>query len=377
MALGVTVIARNTPPSRGVPVATDAFFVAAMTDVGTLNVPVEVRDLAGFEAAFGPRAAGNIELWDWMDLYFREGGKRAIIARGATGAGLNTALATFTEKFGPGQVSASGYPLDATATVAKALWPHAQAFNRVALVGIPPGTTTTAAMTTYVTAIGDTLIGSGGVFGFDVTCPGPAGVVGAPARTLSPVPVIAALCARVDETGNPNQAAAGRSFPLQYVSALTNDPSMSVRETFLNVGVNTLAQVYGVLENYGFQTPVGQSVDNPFWQLNCSRTRMALVAQAKAIGENYMFKTIDGQGALASALKGSLDTVMAGYYQAGALYGGTPEEAYYVDVGTGVNTPTTISQGKLRASAAVVLSLHAKAVEIELVTIPLGVGKAS
>jgi len=101
---------------------------------------------------------------------------------------------------------------------------------------------------------------------------------------------------------------------------------------------------------------------------------MALVAQAKAAGEQFMFKTIDGQGKLASALKSVMDSICFGLYQAGALYGGTPNEAYYVDTGSAINTPTSISEGKLRASAQVVLSLHAKAVEIELVTIPIGSG---
>lgn len=377
MALGVTVTSRTSPPSRGVPVATDTWFVAAVTDVGTVNTAVEVRDITAFEQNFGPRAAGNILLWDSLDLYFREGGKKAVVTRGATGVGLTPALASFTDRFGPGQVSAIGYTVDATAATAIALWDHARLNNRVALVGVPTGTTTDAALNTYVDAIGDTSGGYGGVFAFDVVIPGAAGVVGASPRTMSPVPVIAALCARVDETGNPNQAAAGRWLPLQYATDLAEQLTKANQETALNAGVNYFANVYGVLENYGFQTPVAQSASTPFWQLNCSRTRMALVARAKEIGEQFMFRPIDGQGQLTGSLKGALDSMMLEFYGQGALYGQTPSEAFYVDTGSGVNTPATIAQGKLRAAAAVVLSLHAKAVEIELLSIPVGGGTAS
>jgi hypothetical protein len=338
--------------------------------VGPTDKSVVVRDLAQFEAEFGTRTGANIELWDALDVFFREGGKRAIVARGVA---LADALDLFHFGQGPGQLSCIGFPLAADAASMEALWPHAAANNRF-VIGDVPDAVDSSGLEAYGDALQavDTSEGLGALFGPHVLVPAPAGVVGASPRKVPASPVIAALCARVDETGNPNQAAAGRWQPLQYVSELTYDVDMDERADLLDHGVNLMGEIYGVLENYGFQTPVEQNIDNPFWQANCSRTRMSLVAEALAIGENYMFRPIDGQGERASGFKTDLEAMLLGYWTSGALFGSEPAEAFRVDVGETINTEETIAQGKLRATATVVLSLHAKAVEIELVSIPIG-----
>ena len=368
--LGVSITTKTSPPTRGIPTATDTWFVSAYTDVGSTTAAQEVRDLAQFELKFGTRTAANIPLWDAMDTYFREGGKRAIVGRSLI-ADPSTGLALFPFTMGPGQVSAIGYVPSAANN--NLLWAHAAANNRFAIGDIPDlASVNTASTIAVVNGTTDATDGVGAHFGPWVNIPPQAGVAGAPARKVPASPVIAALCARVDETGNPNQAAAGRWLPLQYVTSMTYDITMPQRVTLLDEGCNMFGNIYGVLENYGFQTLVNQGVDNPFWQANCGRMRMALIAHAQAIGENYMFRTIDGQGILANAFAGQLEAMLLGYFSAGALFGADPVDAYRVDVGGTVNTVTTIAQGKLRAVAQVVLSLHAKAVEIELVTVPVG-----
>ena len=86
--------------------------------------PTEIRDLAQFEAKFGTRTAGNIALWDALDVFFREGGKRAYVCKG-TAPTLAATLAKFHPGLGPGSVSAVGFPLDATGATIQALWAHA------------------------------------------------------------------------------------------------------------------------------------------------------------------------------------------------------------------------------------------------------------
>jgi hypothetical protein len=368
--LGVHVTARTAPPTGGIPTDTSTWFVAADTDVGDDTKATEVSDLGDFETKFGPRVAGNIALWDALDAFFREGGRRAVVAT-ATSSNLGTQLPLFTEKLGPGQLSAIGMTPDDA--LLEALWSHASANNRVVIGDVPgPAVQTVSALTALADAIGDQQSGWGGLFGPWVTIPGPVGVTGVTERQVPASPIIAALCSRVDETGNPNQAAAGRSFPLQYVTDFTQDFTDTERVTLLDSGVNTMADVYGVLENYGFQTTVNQVENNPFWQLNCSRMRMAIVAQAKAIGENFMFKPIDGKGLLANQLAGALEAMLLGYYQLNGLYGETPNDAFRVVVGASVNTTSSIAQGSLKATASVRLTLHAKDVEIELVSVPIG-----
>ena len=374
MALGVSVVPSTAPPTRGVPTATDAWFVAGVSDVGDVGEAIAINGLAQFESLVGPRTAGNITLWDAMDVFFREGGARAYLSISRAGADLDDALGFFPEGLGPGQVSVIGGTIDSASSILAVN--HAVNYNRCAILDIPasfdPGDAVTE-LEAYADAIEavDTQ-GYAAIFGSYVSVPPPAGAAGGSLRTVTAAPVVAALCARVDQTGNPNQAAAGRHLPLQYVSSLEHNLTLANQEIALDFGVNFFAEVYGVLENYGFQTTVDQSPNTPFWQFNCSRMRMAMVARAKQIGENFLFKTIDGQGALAASLKGSLDAMMLEFYAAGAVYGRTPAEAFFVDTGPGVNTIDSISAGQLRAVCSAVLSLHAKAVEIELVSVPVG-----
>lgn len=364
--LGVTVTARTTPPTGGIPTATDTWFVLADTDVGDDTVATQVSDLADFENQFGPRLAGNIALWDALDVYFREGGKRAYIAVGTDA----TALDQFTGQLGPGQLSAIGGTPDDT--LFEMLWTHAADHNRVVIGDVPgPSVQDVGDLIGLADGVSDVRNGTGGLFGPWVVVPGPAGVTGVTERQVPASPVIAALCARVDETGNPNQAAAGRQWPLQYVVDFTQTFTDVDRADLLDAGVNLFANIYGVLENYGFQTPQALDANNPYWQFNVSRTRMWILARAKAIGENYVFRPIDGKGLIQKALEGDLSAMLGDLYAVNGLYGATPQDAYAVVVNAAINTVALIAQGQLHAVMEVRPSLHAKAVYIELVTIPL------
>jgi hypothetical protein len=131
------------------------------------------------------------------------------------------------------------------------------------------------------------------------------------------------------------------------------------------------ADRYGVLENYGFQTPVEQSPNTPFWQLNCSRTRMWMKAQSLAIGENYYMRTLDGQGKLAAQLGADLAVMCSTLYEAGGLYGATKGEAYSINVSQSVNTTASAAQGQLKAVVEARLSEYANTVVIDLVSVPV------
>jgi hypothetical protein len=323
--------------------------------------------MSEFEAEYGVRAAGNQVLYDNLDAFFREGGQRAYVAR-YTAGGIAGALALFTETLGPGQVIA---PQETPgATTYGLLLDHAAAFNRFAIMDVASNDTV-AAMTTLGGAIPTQSEGYGMLVGPWVTIPAPAGVIGGSARTIAASPVVAALCVRADATGNPNRAAAGRDFPLQYVTGFVRAVTTAEVETLLNAGVNLLLSKYSVFQLYGFQTGIASTPDSPYWQANVGRFRMWLTAQSKSVGEGYMFKPIDGRGLLANALKKDLQGILLDAYNVNALYGLTPEDAFNVNVGAAVNTQATVAQGELRAVAEIRPSLHAKSIVIDLVTVPI------
>jgi hypothetical protein len=365
MPLGVQVTTRTAPAARGTYANTDTLFLAGEWSAGSVT-PVLCTSIANVETSFTTRSA-NPALWDYLDTFFREGGTRAYVVKYTAGA-LNTALALFTDNLGPGQVVAPSAAADATNF--GLLLDHAAANNRFALLDVASADSI-ANMTTKAGLIPATNTEYGAMFGPWVTVPAPAGVVGGSARTVHASAVIAGLITRADALGNPNRAAAGRDFPLQFATGFAVAVTDAQRNTLLDAGCNTFADKYGVLMNYGFQTKVVQDASTPFWQANASRARMALVAAAKVAGEAYMFKNIDAKGRLARELQSDLDEVCLKLYNADGLYGETPADAFSTEVGTSVNTVGLVSQGVLSAVVEARFSLHAKRVLIDLVSVPV------
>lgn len=370
MTLGVTVNPRLAPPARGAPTDTDTAFVVGRMGSGSLTAPIEVHSLLDFQAAYGIRTdPGNQAMYDWLDTFFHEGGRRAIVGRYATAGTPDPALALFTKDLGPGQVAA---PEEAPGSTAYGkLLDHAQQNNRFALLDYASGDTVSAMTTLAGTHRGKSNADYGMTAGQWVNVPGPAGVIGGSTRQVPGSAVTAALIARAEQLGNPNRAAAGRDFPLQYVVSYTRDVDDASRETLLNAGGNTYATKYGVLELYGFQSGQAASTDNPYWQANVGRVRMWVTAQALSIGERYMFRPIDGRGLLAGALKTDLEDMLLGLFNANGLFGETPADAFSVEVGPSVNTTALAAQGQLNAVIEMRPDLHAKTIVIELVTVPV------
>lgn len=366
MSIGVEVRTRTGPPSRGAPTDTGTLFVAGKAVTGSLLVPTVIRSILDFEGAYGARVTGNARLYDTLDVFFREGGRQAVVARYTTA--VADALGLFDLGLGPGQVAAP----DETpgAVTYTALLDHAINFNRFALLDVANGDTI-AAMTTLGGAVPQGTAAYGAAFGPWTSAPAPAGVIGGASRQVPASATVAALIARAERLGNPNRAAAGRDFPFQYGTGFVVPVTDANRAALLGVGVNTFVEKQGAFLLYGFQTALAQSADTPFWQANCGRTRMWLKARALAAGENYMFQTIDGRGLLANALKTDLDAICVELWGVNGLFGATPEEAFATEVGASVNTTLTIAQGELNAVVEARLSLHAKRVLIDLVSVPV------
>ncbi|CAB4197398.1 hypothetical protein UFOVP1313_10 [uncultured Caudovirales phage] len=366
MPLGVEVTTRTAPAARGESTQTDTLFLAGEWTAGS-TTPVLCKSIADVEASFTTRSA-NADLWDYLDVYFREGGRRAYVVK-YTAGDLENALGLFEQGFGPGQVVAPSTCASPDPSFGLLL-DHAAEFNRFALLDGEIGDDA-AALADKADLIPAENTEYGALFGPSVIVPAPAGVVGGSERTVHASAVIAGLIARADALGNPNRAAAGRDFPLQYGIGFDPPISDNDRSDLLDVGVNTFATKYGVLMNYGFQTKVAQDDSTPFWQANAVRARMALVAAAREAGEAYMFKNIDGKGRLARALQSDLDAVCLNLYNADGLFGETPADAFSTEVGASVNTVDNVAQGVLSAVVEARFSLHAKRVLIELVSVPV------
>jgi hypothetical protein len=366
----VNVRTRTAAPSRGAPTETGTAFVAGKATAGPTDAAVEVRSIADVVGVIGDRATGNAGLYDWLDTHFREGGFRAFIGRYTDTGTLDAGLALFNKGLGPGQLAAP----DATpgSTTYSKLLDHAEQNDRYAICDVAQGDTVTAMET-----LGDAYkalpnCDYGLLVGPWHAVPAAAGVLGGSARSVPASAATAALCARVDALGNPNRAAAGRDFPLWYVTGFDRDLTDDERAELLDLhAVNTFGEDFGLRGLFGFQTGRDEDPDDPFWQANCGRARMWLKARAFAAGKNFEFRTIDGRGRLQNRLKGVLDGICLELYAVDGLFGETPQEAFATEVGVSLNTTSTIAQGELNSSVEARLSLHAKTVNIDLVSVPV------
>jgi hypothetical protein len=370
MTLGVLVQARTARVARGIPVDTGTLFiVGAVAGTTGPDVPTEVRSIADFVAAYGTRTGATIPLYDYLDVFFSEGGKRALVSTKEAAVTTATALARFDPDYGPGQMVSVGTTPATTdwATLITA----ASAADRVALLDVD-STSDVAAMTALGTpARALTSNDRAAAFGPWLTVPPPAGITGASARTVPASAAVAGLCARVDAQGNPNRAAAGWDFPLQYVTGLAFPVLKTERDTLFGLGINTVANRYGNLQNYGFDTPRAKDDYDPYVQFSAARTRMYIMAQARKIAEPFVFRPIDALGHTAAQLKGALEGMLLGLYNVDGLYGETAAEAFTVEVGASVNTSSTTMAGELHAVCEVRFTKYAQAVIIDLVTVPL------
>lgn len=371
MSLGVEVINTTGLPAGGPTILTDTAFLAGEAGSGPTDAALPIRSLAEFAANYGARATANQDAYDWIDDFFHEGGRQVYFGRYTDVTGLAAGLALFDESLGPGQVAAVGADATPGATTFDALLNHAADNGRFALLDVGNDDTVTAMETLGGTLAARANVEHGMSAGQWLTIPAAAGIVGGTDRQVPGSATTAGLIARADALGNPNRAAAGRDFPLQYATGFVRAVTLADAETLLDAGINSFLNRYGILQLYGFQTGVPQDPDNPFWQANCGRARMWLKARAFAAAQPYVFRTIDGRGRLANALKGDIDAICLALYGVDGLFGETPQDAFATEVGASVNTTDTIAQGELNAVVEARLSLHAKAVNIDLVSVPV------
>lgn len=289
-----------------------------------------------------------------------------------------TALNSFSYNLGPGQLLAPGVTNTTVSGIWTAIGTAASTYNRVGICDMDDGQSAGTIVADIGSQFNSLSVGPLGFWAGNLAAPG---VAPGTTRSIPPSPVIAALCSRVDSTGNPNLPGAGGNFPLVYctgpatqVSGFNETYSGSDRSTINNAGVNTFSNRFGTYENYGFVSSVLPTTDVTFWQFNHFRLRMAIGAESNAIGETFVFSQLDGAGTDILSFNHQLQSMLGGFLAAGALFGtqpGTPTAAFSVDTGPTVNTPQTMQAGQLNANLYVRMSPYAQLVTIEITTVPI------
>jgi len=397
---GWDVLTRTAPIPPQIPTDTGVGFVVGGSAIGPV-VPTLIQSLDQYVTIFGART-GGVVLYDHVDVFFREGGSKLWVcavpttpsmmqvqasevpgleeevdekqaakqAKAAeepetraapTTPQLQACLDKLTKAYGPGQVWCPG---NVDPTLNTYLLQHALNTNRCALIE-PAAASTAAQLTTYAAVYKtnpgvqrSALFAPLGIF---------PGVTPGTTRPIGWTAVVAGQCAYNDGHGiNPDTPAAGVNGISDYAVDVELRYLDSEYTSLSQNGVNTAQYRWGALETFGWRTLADPVTIPDWWSFGFSRLRMAIEADAGAVAETYVFSQLDGRGHTIADFGNDLRAVLAPYYDSGALYGSTPEEAFQVNVGPAVNTPATIANGELHAVLMVRMSPFAEYVVIEI-----------
>jgi hypothetical protein len=270
---------------------------------------------------------------------------------------------------GPGQVSIPG----ATTLAAHiGVILHAEANNRFALLDAPD-TATVSTLTAAADSIRADVTDAQESRSFLVEgwhlIPG---VTPGTTRVVPPTSVVSALMAAQDVvTGNPNDPAAGVNGIARFSLGVSHPAWSDATRGVLNLaGVNVFREVGGVQRLYGYRTLVAPNGPEAGWLSAAnSRLRMAIQSEADEAAESFVFSQIT-QTKIAE-YNGVLTGLLLGYYNLGALFGDSPDDAFVVDTGTTVNTVERLAERRLSAVVGLRMSEFAEVVYMEFVKIPV------
>lgn len=364
----LNVVINTTTQDATIPAGN--YHILVKTDAGTTLE--ESYDLPDKAAGAGWALANSlyINLKDGVSAQPPKFGSYALTggltdAAGIADASWQIALDHLTTDLGPGIVFAPGR----TTTAGQVqLAKHAEAKTRVAFFD-GPNTPTVATLKAVPAGILDSTgkrTRYGGLFAPWLTIPG---LTTSSSRTVPPSPAVAGKFAGNVAGGlSPNEPAAGDNGIFKSVLAVTQLYSDKDRQDLNNAGIDIIRDMYGARKIYGWRTVADPINDKKWINLGNVMLHRQIAADAYVVGERYVFKQIDGQGKLIADFGSSLvGEICLPMFLDGSLYGDVPDEAYNVDVGPGINTPTTIGNQELHAVISVRMSPYGEEVDIEIV----------
>lgn len=276
-----------------------------------------------------------------------------------------TGLGRFTADLGPGQVFAPGRTTSAGHIQ---LANHALSNNRIALLDAPD-TAVVGTITALPALVIDTSAKRSRYSGMFAPWLRIPGITSGSVRSIPPSPAVAGLMARNDGDGfSPNEPAAGDRGIFRTVLSVSQIWDDTSRQSLNAAGVDVIRDMFGTRKLYGYRTVADPTTDARWINLANSRLHRAVAALAGAVAERYMFRQIDGERRLINEFGAAIiGEACMPFFLEGSLYGTTPDEAFFVDVGPTVNTDTTIANNELHAVIQLRMSPFGEEITIEIV----------
>ena len=275
-------------------------------------------------------------------------------------------LDLFDQGLGSGCVAVPG---QATANVGSVLQTHARANNRLALHAIQSGQSKSQAITAVATAksaLGSPGLEYSGFFWPWVKVPDGSGAT----RTISPEGYVAAMRARAHEEEGPGRVPAGQIAVSRFVVDTETTLSRDDINDLNDVNISPIAEVNGAIQLYGWRS---LSADKANYEYLTQRDVVNFVAfDLSQEAEQFVFRTIDGQGRLFSDVNAKITARLELLRAAGQLFertddlGNQLDPGYRVDTSTAVNTPATIAQNQIIADVSIRPSASAGLIKIRI-----------
>jgi hypothetical protein len=290
----------------------------------------------------------------------------------ATDTHWKAALERFTAEYGPGQMTQLGR------TTAQAHIDTNEVEQETGRVAVNDGPNTVTKATLLTAAAADRAGANpefGALFAPWITYPGTsAGTV----RNLPPSPFVAREIARNDAIYGTNQPSAGDWGRLGDALGLaaTGTALTDLDYQDLNdAGINMIRLDQGVVTIFGWRTSASKITKPLDWMFSNQRLEMQIKAVTRAVGRDFLFRQIDGQGITLAAWNAALTDQMMRLYLAGALFPDPddprPQTAFIVETQS-VNTEETLADGQLIAEIGYRPAPFAELVYIRITHVPVG-----
>ena len=266
-------------------------------------------------------------------------------------------LAGIPADLGPGQVVAPGRT---SSTGRGQLVAHAEATNRIAFLDAAEGD----AKAELNAAAGDSGSRQAALF-----APWLHLRLDGRIRTVPASVVAAGICARIDAdapTAHTGPDITRAALPGRFVDVDVDFGDADAGELNGN-GVNLFRSVRGQVLLRGFRT-VSDAPE--FEQLSQARYIMSVSSRLASISDLYVFRALTPQ--VIGDYGSDLAAELLGDFQAGALFGDAPDDAFGVDVSPDVNPPQQLEQGVLRARVSVTPAPLAERIVIDLIKTRIG-----
>ena len=264
-----------------------------------------------------------------------------------------TALDRLGADLGAGVVAIPGQTAD---TVGAGLIAHARATRRLALLAPASGQTVQQASATALALRNTAGAEHAGIFYPWVQVPDGAGGV----RTISPEGYVAGVRARTVAAVGTWRAPAGDIARAKYVTGLETDLTEDDIGSLTDDHVNAIRTAFSSVRLYGWRSLSTDQVNYRF--LNGRDVLNDVASQLDRQLEQYVFRTIDGRGALFTEVEGTVASVVQPLAAAGGLYanvdaeGNEVDPGFRIDTGPTVNTVETIAAGEVRVAVALRVS---------------------